>query len=288
MRALVTGASGYVGRHVAAALVARGDTVMGLVRRADAEIPEGVQRAVWDGTAEGMTQILLSAKPDVVLHIAAWSGYDHTMTQVDDMLEANVRLGTLLLEAMHAAGCTRLVNTGTYWQHRDGANYDPVCLYAATKQAFEAVIDYGAAARGLCAVTLKLHDVYGRGDTRPKLLNVLSAKAEKGEALELGDGTQMMAPVEIRDVVSAFLHSADMTGGQGFAGHVRAMVAGDDVVSVRELVERANALLPRPATLKWGARPNRVREVRAPLTNPRLPGWEPKITLKQGLKELMP
>jgi nucleoside-diphosphate-sugar epimerase len=63
---------------------------------------------------------------------------------------------------MQAAGIRRLVNAGTTWQHYLGQVYDPVNLYAATKQAFEAILKFYTSTRDFQAITLELTDTYGR------------------------------------------------------------------------------------------------------------------------------
>ena len=67
------------------------------------------------------------------------------------------------------------LTAGTAWQHYNNQSYDPVCLYAATKQAYECLIDYYVKVHGLHAVTVKLHDTYGEGDERGKLFYLLQS-----------------------------------------------------------------------------------------------------------------
>ncbi len=117
------------------------------------------------------------------------------------MIEGNILFGTLLLEAMVATGVSRLVNTGTAWQHfEDVETYRPVCLHAATKQAFEDILAYYVDARGLEATSLMLYDTYGPGDPRPKLISLLKKQLHADAALNMSSGEQ----IPLRKVVDLF------------------------------------------------------------------------------------
>ena len=72
------------------------------------------------------------------------------------------------------AGCYRMVNTGTSWQHYENSDHRPSNLYAATKQAFEEILNFYATAYPLRVCSLHLSDTYGPNDIRPKLFGFLT------------------------------------------------------------------------------------------------------------------
>ena len=120
------------------------------------------------------------------------------------LVDSNVLVGTQVAEAMLRAGCRGIVNTGTSWQRDARGAYDPVCLYAATKQAFEDVLTYYVSAEGFAATTLRLYDTYGPDDPRPKLVNALAGALRSGTPLSLSPGEQLLDLVHIDDVTAAF------------------------------------------------------------------------------------
>ena len=69
-------------------------------------------------------------------------------------MSSNITFGTQLVEAMVANGCYQFVNTGTSWQHYENDEYNPVNLYAATKQAFEDILRYYVETSALRVITL--------------------------------------------------------------------------------------------------------------------------------------
>ena len=289
---LVTGATGFVGSHLTQRLVRDGWTVHALVREGS-RFPApaglaGVRRHVYDGTLDSIVGAVEEARPCVVFHLASLFIAQHRPGDVDRLVASNILFGAQLLQAMAAAGVTRLVNTGSSWQHFHGPEYEPVNLYAATKQALEDIIRYYGEAHGLRCITLKLFDTYGPEDRRPKLLNLLLEAARTGEAVGLSPGEQIVDMIYVDDVVEAFLVAGRMVEeGRGPACQAFA-VSGGERVSVRELVKACEEVLGAPVPVIWGARPYRDREVMVPASfDEGLPGWHPRFSLRQGLSRVM-
>ena len=122
------------------------------------------------------------------------------------MIDSNIKLGTFILEAMKQHGCKYFINTSTYWQHYKNYN-QPICLYAATKKAFEDIIEYYCIDGGIKAISLKLHDVYGYDDHRGKLLNTLIKNGDSEKVFNLTKGEQKLYMVFIDDVIDAYIEA---------------------------------------------------------------------------------
>lgn len=279
-RALVTGASGFIGRHLVRRLVHDGWDVHVILRPAS-RLPHDavfsrVVRHVHEGGMARMQEIVAQVQPTRVFHLASLFLAEHRSEDVGPLIESNITFATYLLEAMKQAGVRHFVNTGTIWQHFQGADYDPVCLYAATKQAFEDLLAYYVAAHGFAAITLKLADTYGPGDTRPKLLNLLRQCAREGKPLAMSPGAQRIDLVHVDDVVAAFVMAAERLEQGKVAGHQRYAVTTGHPRSLRELVALFEQAWGRPLAIEFGARPYRAREVMEPWQGEPLPGWRPQ------------
>ncbi len=287
-RILVTGATGFVGTHLTRHLADAGWDVSALVLPLpDVErLDERVAPYELDGTTERVIAQVAQARPDVVVHLASLFVAEHTPQQVAPLVEANVLFGAQLLEAMSAAGVTALVNTGTSWQHFEDADYDPVCLYAATKQAFEDLAAYYVNARGLRMVTLRLFDTYGSNDPRPKLFNVLRSAAAEGRRIAMSPGRQQIDLVHVDDVAAAFEVAAARALDAPPATNEAWAVSAGERVSLRELVERWERASGVHVDIDWGGRPYRQREVMTLWSGPVLPGWNPRIALEEGLRSM--
>lgn len=286
--ALVTGGTGFVGAHLIRHLLCAGWTVHALVRassRISAESDAG--GASWhrhDGSMAGLTAILETTRPTVVFHLASLFLAQHRPEDVDGLVASNVLFGAQLLEAMDQAGVHLLVNTGTCWQNYENQAYDPVNLYAATKQAFEDIARYYVEARGQRMVTLRLCDTYGPNDPRPKLFALLKRALASGEVLEMSPGEQLIDLVFIDDVVEAFrLAGERLLRGEAAAAEIHAVTSGSPI-ALKELVARFAEAAGRPLSVRWGGRPYRPREVMAPprIFGP-LPGWQANVSLEEGL-----
>lgn len=289
--ALVTGATGFVGRHLTRELLARGWTTHVLVQPTSALPPDWANRVtshVCDGTAESVTQSVEQARPDVVFHLASRYLAQHTPDQVADLIQSNVVLGTQLAEAMTNQGCLALVNTGTGWQHLGQSDYDPVNLYAATKQAFEDILEYYVQARHLRVVTLKIFETYGPHDPRPKLLNALRQCARTQTPLDLSPGEQQLDLVYIDDAVDAFLLAADRLLAGNVRGHERYALSSGYRIQLRDLVALVERVLGLSVPVRWGARPYRSREVMVPWEGgATLPDWRCRVPLEEGLRRAL-
>jgi nucleoside-diphosphate-sugar epimerase len=151
---------------------------------AGALIAAGAATHIHDGSYQSLHAAAITARPDIVFHLASELQRDQSPVASERLLASNILFGTQLAEAALAAGCTRFVNTGTFWQHFGGEGYDPVDLYAATKQAFQDLLLFYHKARGLSCVTLKPYDNYGPDDFRRKIINLLIDAHRVGAALD--------------------------------------------------------------------------------------------------------
>jgi nucleoside-diphosphate-sugar epimerase len=281
-RALVTGATGFVGSALVRRLVADGWSVDALVRRPDANLPDGVGARTIPADVDGLIALVGDLAPTHCFHLATAFRGVHVPADIAPMVEANLGFGTMLAEAAARIPDLRFVNTGTVWQHYDAAPYSPVSLYAATKQAFTDVLVFYAEVEGLAVHTLELMDTYGPGDTRAKLIPFLLKAGADGTTIEMTDGHQLIDLVHVDDAVDALLATAEAPAGPIYGAR------GDGAITLRELVDRFQAATGLTLDVRWGARPARPREMLRPwMTADPPPGWSPRIRLDDGLRALV-
>lgn len=292
---LLTGATGFVGGHLARALVARGTEVVALTRPGSAHpLPPGVRGLVVPGSEGQLEATVAAVGPRACVHLATLFRAQHRPQDIVPLLEANVVLGTRLAQALTTVGGVPFVDVGTVWQHVDGAEYRPANLYAATKQAQADLLMAFVLRGGLPLVRLTLTDTYGPGDTRPRLVPMLVRAAVAGTPVELSSGHQLVDLVHVDDVVSAFVRVLAALGdpwhpqAPATDGSTRFGVSSGAPVSVRDLVAALGSVAPRPVDARWGARPDRPVEMREPWdAGPPPPGWAPEVSLADGLAALV-
>jgi len=292
MSILVTGATGFVGGALVRRLAQMRQEVHAVVRPQSnvdslANL-EGVKIHRHDGTTKDLCGILNAAAPETVLHLASMFRADHEPSDLDPLIRTNVLFSAQVAEAAVRAGVRRLVNAGTAWQHYCDADYDPVCLYAAAKQACESILEYYARACGLYVITLILSDTYGPGDSRPKLFSLLRNAATRGERLSMSPGEQKLDLVYIDDVVEAFLQAAVRLRTERVEVPQRYAVRTGRALSLREIVARYRDAGGATPVIDWGNRPYRSREVMSPWSGgTTLPGWHAAVALEEGLRRMV-
>ncbi|AEM47332.1 NAD-dependent epimerase/dehydratase [Acidithiobacillus ferrivorans SS3] len=287
--ALITGAGGFVGGHLAHRLLHEGWQVHAIVRDGS-RIGDDLRHAglithVHDGSTQCMVNIAHDAEPTIAFHLASLFIAEHHPEQVEPLISSNVLFGAQLLEGLRAANVPFLVNTGTSWQHYGDAEYNPVCLYAATKQAFEDIVRYYTEATPLRVVTLKLFDTYGPNDHRQKLFALLRRAADSGEQLLMSPGEQLIDLVYIDDVVDAFLAAAaKLIAGLGARQETYAVSSGKPI-KLHDLVDLYASVTARRLHITWAGRAYRTREVMSPWRGDEgLPNWQPMVMLENGIK----
>lgn len=282
--AFVTGATGFLGFSLARRLVQDGWRVVALTRRDDAKLPQGAER--FNIPPEKLPGLMMEVSPDAVFHLAADVVPEHKMEQVAEILEANIKLGTWIGESMAASGCDILVNVGTSWQHYNGEEYNPVCLYAATKQAMQDIFRFYCEAQGVRTINLILADNYGPGDPRRKLWPRL-VEASLGAPLDLVSGEYPVDLLHVDDVVEAFIIAAGRLQSREGADWETWSVSSGARLSLKSIVGIFEQACGRKLDLNWGVYPYRKREMKQTWEGPVLPGWTPKISLEEGFRKLL-
>jgi nucleoside-diphosphate-sugar epimerase len=260
--ALVTGSTGFIGGHLVRHLSRLGWKVHALARQVSTD-PDIALAATWhsyNGDYESVSRAVASSEPNVVFHLASLFLSEHKPEQIDALVNANLRFGMHLLEAMHQHNVRRLINTGTSWQHYNNADYDPVNLYAATKQAFEAIIDYYCNAHQFSAITLKLFDTYGPGDRRGKIVEKILTHLKANRHLDLSPGYQQLNLTHVLDTVETLSKLAAKVCTNTQTKHKRFFLKSVDQYSIREIVGITESVTRATLKCRWGALPPNKRQ----------------------------
>jgi nucleoside-diphosphate-sugar epimerase len=290
--ALITGATGFVGSHLVNLLIKEGWQVHILSRpnakRFNFSRSNNIQQHYYDGHMNSVVSCMTEAQPDVVFHLASLFLSQHNTEDVSTLIASNVLFGTQVLEAMKLCSVSCIINTGTSWQHYENQDYNPVCLYAATKQAFEDILEFYVQALYFKSITLELFDTYGSNDPRPKLFHLLNKAVATGQPLDMSGGEQLIDLVHIDDVTSAYLLAAYRLLQHSIQKREIYAISSGNPLPLKELIELYTEINQKPLQINWGARPYRDREVMIPWNKGEaLPSWQPQIDLRKGIQRLM-
>lgn len=291
-RCVITGATGFIGSHLTRRMVNDGKDVHVLVRNESKlisiqDILHKITLHPIDATVSSLINAVKLANPDVVFHLAALFKADHTPDDIQSLINSNITFTAQLLEAMIQVRANVLINTGTSWQHYQNAEYDPVCFYAATKQAAKDIITFYCNTYGVRAITLKLFDTYGPGDTRKKLFQAFHTASMSIEPVPFTAGEQLLDLVYIDDVVEGFNVAAKQCISARAGSNNEYCITSGRQMQLREIAEIYSVMTGRKLNIQWGARLYRHREVMRPfIDGQKLPNWTANFQLEQGIKKI--
>jgi len=292
VRALVTGAGGFVGAHLCARLAADGWDVTGTVRpgpRAH-EPPRGVRVVAVDLSDPGGTvELTRQADPDVAFLLAA-SRASATRAERAATLAVNASSGAWLVDGLgdRCRAVVRLGSSTEYGDHAgpidESAPVRPHGLFGATKAAGSLLVAAAAVERGVRAALLRAFQVYGPGDHPGRLVPTALRAARTGEVLALTAPGMRRDWIHVDDVVEACMRAAladHLPTGQVLNVGTGRQVANEELVVI---VERVSGRSVRVAV---GAHPGRSWDTGSWVCDPSLAagllGWEAKVDLEDGL-----
>jgi nucleoside-diphosphate-sugar epimerase len=290
-RAIVSGTTGHLGREIAAQLAAAGFETHGLTRQERKLVrpwTETVRIHQIDGSTERLAAIINDVRPDTIFHVAGQARREHQRGDVAPFVEANILFGTQLLEAMRWSDCRRFVTAGSYLQHFDSDGCRALNLYAATKQAFEAILEYYVDSFGFSAVRLTLSDIYSEHDTRPKLMTDIATAWTTSTPVNLQTNEAWVDLIHVADAASAFMRAASLLETNVISSGAlhRYSVSSGYHVSATELVGLFEKLGDRKLIVKRAEGHTSSRTMK-PWRGTVLPGWTPKVNLEEGIRRII-
>jgi GDP-4-dehydro-6-deoxy-D-mannose reductase len=289
VKALVTGAHGFVGPYLTAHLESCGDEVVGIDHEVDITDADAVRARFADEL------------PEIVYHLAAASHVGDSWSAPAQVVRINTD-GTLhVLLAAVEAGVERVVLIGSAEEYGHVAPDEvpisedtplrPVSPYGASKAAAEMLSSYIARGRDLPVVCVRPFNHLGPGQSDRLVASTLAQQVARnertgGSEILAGDLSPKRDFSDVRDVVRAYRLLAE----RGTSGEAYNVCSGR-AVAIRELADILIGLASHPMKVTLDA--ERLRPVDVPVLqgdNRKLvrdTGWAPEITLEQTLADVL-
>ena len=237
VKALVTGAGGFLGLYLVEQLVARGDRVRGFCRGTYAEL-DALRVETVRGDLRDRERVLAACRGmDVVFHTAGVAGIGGPWGRY---YEINT-LGTRnVVEACHQTGVGRLVYTSSPSVTFDGADQEGVdesspyparwlAHYPHSKALAEQAVLEANGKQGLLTCALRPHLIWGPRDRH--LIPRLLARARSGRLVRVGDGKNKIDTIYVENAAAAHLQAADaLCPGSPVAGQAYFLSQGEPVL----------------------------------------------------------
>ena len=268
MKILLTGAAGFIGAHLAKALLRRGDEVVGvdnLNAYYDVSLKEA--RLEWIGREGGsftfvkadiadrtaMEGLFASARYGAIVNLAAQAGVRYSLENPGAYTEANIRGFLNILEGARHHGTGHLVYASTSSVYgtnkppfRESDRTDtPISLYAATKKANEVMAHAYAHLFGFPATGLRFFTVYGPWGRPDMALFKFTRGILAGEAIPVFNQGRMARDFTyIDDIVEGVLRVIDRPDGYRIfnIGNHRPVPLMDYIRAIEAAVGRKAAL----------------------------------------------
>ena len=288
MRILVTGATGFIGTNLTRELRKNNDLFILGQFEGDPE-KLSLPGIVMTDDIQCLADYIKANEIEGIIHLASLYLTVHTTEQVKDLVLSNVYFGTAVLEAASLAGTVKwFLNTGSIWQNYNvkGTAYNPVNLYAATKQAFIDLAKYYTDVFGIRFCTLKLCDTYGPNDTRRKIFKLFKDYSENGEVLKMSPGEQLIDLLYISDIVAGFTQLAYLLSSNINLKDEYVLSSGHQI-PLKELARLFTEVSGRNLKIEWGGLSYRKREVMIPWKGEVVPGWGPKVQVEDGILKFL-
>lgn len=302
MKALVTGAAGFIGSHLTAALLDRGATVVGVDCFTD-YYPRAVkeknlaENRLRDGFRFAETRLQDADLPallnDVthVFHLAAQAGVRKSWgkdfrTYTDNNIDATQRLleacvGLPLTRFVYASSSSVYGDNGTI-PMREDALPQPISPYGVTKLSAEQLGYLYYVNYKVPATAVRYFTVYGPRQRPDMAFHKFIKAAIKGEELVLyGDGEQTRDFTFVSDAVAATIAA----GERGVPGRAY-NVGGGSRVSMNQVITLIEEVAERPLTVRReGTQKGDMRDTYADTSLARQDlAFEPKVSLKEGIE----
>lgn len=266
----MTGAAGFIGSHVAQALLERGVRVVGvdnfdsyyakpikLRNLREAGLPDADMCDVDITNAAALASVFDRFKPDGVIHLAAKAGVRPSIADPAGYMHTNVVGTTLILQNATRVGCSRVVmasSSSVYGNAKQSPFHEeldvsnPISPYAASKRACELVAFTHHHLTQLPIASLRFFTVFGPRQRPDLAIGMFLKRISQGEPIQMfGDGSTARDYTFIDDIVQGVLASYDAIPKHG----VRTWNLGNNKpVTLREMISTIERVVGKQAKIE--------------------------------------
>jgi CDP-paratose synthetase len=285
MKILLTGATGFLGSHLARALIENKHAVIGLKRRTSdsSRFSDLEKRAMTFFDIEDGLDHLFENYPDIDLVIHAATSYGNQGEFLSEVLRANVILPLRIMELASLRENCVFINTDTFFC-KISEEYPHLNGYVTSKKMFYQLAVKFSKTHQCSFVNIRLEHVFGPGDGQFKFASrIIRKMLDDVPEIKLTLGEQLRDFVYVDDVVNAYLKIIGSVGVMEKVGVKCFEIGCGSAISVKDFVTTAHRIIGSKSDLLFGALPYRENEVmssKANLEALRNLGWRSTVKLE--------
>lgn len=262
MNILLTGATGFVGRHLIPVLQREGHKLICVVR----DEKKAIQILGKDNITYIISEHLSEVKnhnPECVIHLASHLSSKDDIDTLKTWVDTNILFGALLLDCLKQCDALKLfMNFGTFAQYRLGpTDINDAYLYSATKTAFEQLLKYYSDSGYFKYINIIPYTIYGGVDSQKKVIDYIKDSLDSQSPVKMSGGRQILDFIHVDDVVS-FINYV-ISHLTLFREHpsVDYHLGTGKGTSIRELATMIEKKYKKKCNIEWGALPYRERDI---------------------------
>ncbi|MCL0035061.1 NAD(P)-dependent oxidoreductase [Thermodesulfovibrionales bacterium] len=291
-KVLLTGASGFIGRHTVPFLIENGYEVHAVLRTAQPSLKKE-SRLFWHQcdllNPEQQERLLAEVKPTHLLHFAWYSTPRKYWTSIENLRWVQASL-KLLMNFVEQGG-ERAVLAGTCAEYDWSYGYcseritptQPSTLYGTCKCSLQSILESFAIQSSISIAWGRIFFLYGPHEHPDRLISSVIRSMLKGEPARCSHGNQIRDFLHVEDVASGFiaLLESEVQGAVNIA-------SGQPIV-LKDVIYKIAARLNRHEMVQLGALPAPTNESPLLVADVRRlteeVRWKPKYNLEQGLDQ---
>jgi nucleoside-diphosphate-sugar epimerase len=287
MRILITGSTGFVGRHLLPKILSKGHDILEIT--IEPQVSENLfgsktsKYAITDDQ-ESLRKRVQHFNPEIAIHLASFLTPEDDYFTLLKLLDTNILFFCRILDALKNTELKLFVNTGTFAEYSKGNGiFDPAYLYSSTKSASRCFLNYYSKVYNFKQITVVPYTIYGGNYDQKKIIDIIYDSINAKNPVALSPGEQILDFIHIEDVTDFYLAIINNYNyiGDKINFHLGTS-RGTSLKQLSELIENGTGL---ETNINWGGKPYRPSDVMyAVADTSNIDFWKSSITLEEGIK----